>query len=1266
MVVSQADSAFTQLHDLNNDTTSTGAPRDLALLSEKMALAEKQHGHTCLDAINVCTALHRIAKLSSCGAGGAGKSASAQHHQPHKQSPTSGYTRARLLAQPGFQLLIALAEAQLENLSPRGTANVLYAFTKLKYFPPFLPRLLEHAETKCVSFFEPQQLSACLYALGKAPGLYASQEGRSLRDSLMREVGGQVLTFSTPSEIVGVATGISRMGGNEDASNKNISSSRSTTPSSKELVSATSSSSDNSSGGCPKQLLTSLAARALTCLEDFDLAQLGSLTWAFAQANHGPREAAASRGRRTENGAKVAGGALTDGVVDEDADSTADGIGSPLHHPEGAALVEAAANHHSSSNNPVGVLFEKIRARLERDIEQSTPKILVQFVYALSKANAAEEELFRFVLAPSIRSFLLDFEVKDLCAIVWGFCHAGIVDDAFLRDVSACLENKVPHMNAHDVAALVLAFSTTEHGLAHGLASGVSRRTTWMGDDHAAGGAATTSSCNTKDKEVKILAGDRFSSASYANLMRKLASQAVVLAASFSPMQLTRVIYGLGLQNYRRQKYRVYQKLLEQTRAKKHLLYRSNVIDILEGIVNVDYYPMGDLKWLLQSAASGVDKLPPVEAISLTRVLAKIYGACAARATSSAEASSPQPKPHDVDHDEDDRRLLLNTVIPTLADRAILSIKQASRDQWRNDAFLCAELLESCRTLSKSTSDELVDDFLLELILRKLPYSLLAATDESFFSLLSELAALPRGSRQHAMVRTVVHRRPRVLEYLTMRMDAFLGMGGTSSSTTAASGGGSAAGGVAAGDGKKLDLRSAIALLEKLVVLGIDTRHARFLFAFVEERVNFGLGMRKMRTNGKNAAAGGSRAARDDEGEASFRATSVSAAEFDNLSTSELVDLAYCFCEANWNLPVARSIVRHVKKQADANAHDDQLSHDQAALVKLAWCQAVLNEEVCPKVVEKAFETLPNQNLMRMAQMAAFEAGEGLTVEDLRKKQRSLNEQNKWADDCVEEEEQEEAYFHADRPEADRRADANRAPPPLEQRRLSSVLKVREYLRSEVFSGYSPGAMAASSSRAGVSRQNKQAEKVRPKEYGYESWLSDALISLRVPHEKGFVVDNLHKVAVAFNVEDWCGREHVDAPLKFSRSRAASSSRKYRGCRSKSHNLDEDGNAGEAARRGTAQHLAHDYYCIDVLDATDLAAPSLRPSGTAVLRRRQLVELGFVVLETDLRILWKHMREKTIRSYVSGHLVPANLAEDLDAGSRAGEYKKEDPLMIEI
>ncbi|CAD7935045.1 unnamed protein product, partial [Amoebophrya sp. A120] len=70
---------------------------------------------TCLDAINLCTALHRIAKLSA------------------NSGSKNGYTRTRLLAQPGFQTLLDLVALKIPEFTARGTANVLYALAKLKF-----------------------------------------------------------------------------------------------------------------------------------------------------------------------------------------------------------------------------------------------------------------------------------------------------------------------------------------------------------------------------------------------------------------------------------------------------------------------------------------------------------------------------------------------------------------------------------------------------------------------------------------------------------------------------------------------------------------------------------------------------------------------------------------------------------------------------------------------------------------------------------------------------------------------------------------------------------------------------------------------------------------------------------------------------------------------------------------------------------------------------------------------------------------------------
>lgn len=101
------------------------------------------------------------------------------------------------------------------------------------------------------------------------------------------------------------------------------------------------------------------------------------------------------------------------------------------------------------------------------------------------------------------------------------------------------------------------------------------------------------------------------------------------------------------------------------------------------------------------------------------------------------------------------------------------------------------------------------------------------------------------------------------------------------------------------------------------------------------------------------------------------------------------------------------------------------------------------------------------------------------------------------------------------------------------------------------------------------------------KEYPSTKWISDTLIDLQVPHTKHLVVENAHRVTIGF----------------------------------------------------PKQHHA-----IDCTGFKDMAFPSLRHTGGCILRRRQVVEMGYTISEVNLRDLWQALQDNTIRQFVGGLL----------------------------
>ncbi|CAD7935047.1 unnamed protein product [Amoebophrya sp. A120] len=1088
------------------------------------------------------------------------------------------------------------------------------------------------------------------------------------------------------------------------------------------------------------EMMGRLAEKAVETMEAFDLAQLGSLSWSFSQYF-----------TTTSSTASKAVGTAT----------------------------SRASSRIATPPASVKQFFQKTKLRLERDIAQTSPKVLVQFVYALSKMGEAEEDLYKFTLAPAIRSFLLDFETKDLCAVVWGFAHARIVDTAFLQDVAHFLEQKVSHMNAHDIAALVLAFSSFDSEVMAASTSLTGTTKMMMKANEDPGAAPAMTSGTTTTLEQAML---------FRTLMKKLSKQAFLLAPTFSPMQLTRVLCGLsatctagggtaasrlsdhvdsGADHHERDELtnehsrtataaanngiikkttssvparnanathrRTFDRLLVEVREKRHLLYRSNVIDILQAVtLNLEYYPREHLPWLLEASSGSLDKLPVDDAIVLLEILADVLtnGTGVFLVNSEQEESARRRGEHLLATSgpsarEEDRELYsafsstlqthdLLDMIHGLCDRVLLSIKAAPKSPWRTDCDKVAKVLGSCRRIQQSRfggrSLANVDDFLLETcILRPLPFTLLedSSTEDGsnlFLELLQEFCAFGLQTRQNYLIRATCHRRPQILQALQQRLDAYFHS-------------------VTSGFHRKYNTRNAVELVKIFASLGIDSKHGRWL---IDECLFLDSDIQAMVAFGNryfsSAARSGRSTQKNSEGLGVAPSTS-------SLQDEEVIQLIWSLSELNWNPTLARGLLKYITgkrrllpeddgihlyfkdelsstpqvgSDVDRHLHADGATRtsaekflpgenqdladveppepvSQEANLKLAFSLALqlvpelvgdktgivplkLVEEIMrggevdlfdPNVAAQrdpvsfaaANKKIPKDSWMHLAQTAFAEIEEKdfthyreIILSGGRNEGSTTKMKDEETSAPVASGETTTKSFYGDQ-DVDHSSvvrtscsstDSTRRKQATERRVANLQQYVtnikHDFFRSDLYPAKDRSQSLASLNKANTNRKRKNTnsppsvndsltanrQAMRIKEYPYDIWLSDALVSLKIPHVKNFVVDNLHKVCIAFPEY----KTLVDC-------------------------LD-----------------ARDLLCTTGLNTTDL-----RVTGSAILRRRQLIDRGWVVLETDLRMLHTKMREKCIRSYVSelvGDLAPLKVHKFTGQDQMAAEVLGEE------
>jgi hypothetical protein len=222
-------------------------------------------------------------------------------------------------------------------------------------------------------------------------------------------------------------------------------------------------------------------------------------------------------------------------------------------------------------------LYTKIQKMLEsRPPTDCSKRHLVDLVWALAKgrpstADHSLSELFRFTLAPLLRTHLMDFTVRELCTVLWSYASAEVVDSDFYNDIAHALIPKGSEMNAHDVSSVVWGLSAVQFA--------------------------------QKD------------------LLKTLRRQAYVVKGDFTPLQLSRVVFGFGSAGVNDHK--LMASLIDLCREKLHLLYTQNIVEILMGMDGCGMLGNGLEDAFLETLAGQVQRISGRDAVQILKLLPK-------------------------------------------------------------------------------------------------------------------------------------------------------------------------------------------------------------------------------------------------------------------------------------------------------------------------------------------------------------------------------------------------------------------------------------------------------------------------------------------------------------------------------------------------------------------------------------------------------------------------------------------------------------------
>ena len=217
----------------------------------------------------------------------------------------------------------------------------------------------------------------------------------------------------------------------------------------------------------------------------------------------------------------------------------------------------------------------QIGTYITQRIDFCSPRNLVDIAWSVSKSGRVDSEFFKYTLAPVIRSHIPTYSVRELCTILWSFANGRIVDPDFYTDVANALLPNVYTMNAHDVSSVIWAMGSI--GFKNG------------------------------------------------KLHEKLQKRAIELKSEFTPLQLTRVIYGWAsctsssITNTNNEKLQI---LANQASRNMHLLYTQNMVEILIGLDSANCVEECGLAFL--TALEKSRKISGRDAVQILRILSRL------------------------------------------------------------------------------------------------------------------------------------------------------------------------------------------------------------------------------------------------------------------------------------------------------------------------------------------------------------------------------------------------------------------------------------------------------------------------------------------------------------------------------------------------------------------------------------------------------------------------------------------------------------------
>ncbi|EPR59424.1 hypothetical protein TGGT1_286410 [Toxoplasma gondii GT1] len=325
-------------------------------------------------------------------------------------------------------------------------------------------------------------------------------------------------------------------------------------------------------------------------------------------------------------------------------------------------------------------LFQDLKRELETRIDGCAAREIVTLAWAFARAGETDQDFFRLTLAPAIRAFVGDLRAKDLALLAWAYGEVGVVDEDFFADLHYAMLPKVKHFTPHDIMLVVPTFAQLGFG---------SRE-----------------------------------------LLRSLQKQTTKLLPTFSPLQLSRTVYGFGLAATLVADARFFGECADLVQRRLHTFYPQNIVHLLVGLSEAEYLSHPVVPELLERSAKVTPELFAEDCVQLLYVLAKL----------PADRRSPA------------------ALTPLL----LQQLKNKVRVFWSLDCAAVCDLLEAVHTLG------VADEQLLHMTMRRLSHLIEDASVREFLRTLGCLASLSAANR--LLLRTHIHRRQKVQKAISGKL----------------------------------------------------------------------------------------------------------------------------------------------------------------------------------------------------------------------------------------------------------------------------------------------------------------------------------------------------------------------------------------------------------------------------------------------------------------------------------------------------------------